>query len=91
MARRAHRHLGLPAQRVKLLAVEGGVWLDVEERAGVWFSAEEWTTLLVEGLGVLAEATGDETLAAAVNAQLGPMSRSACREDGDGMSSPSAS
>jgi len=53
--RRARRRLGLPASRVCILPVEGGAWLDVADRAGVWFTVEEWAALVLDGLELLLE------------------------------------
>lgn len=53
LARRAHRHLSLPASRVALVAVDGGVHLDVAERAGVWFSPDEWGLFTLDALGLV--------------------------------------
>lgn len=58
--RRARRRLGLPASRVCILPVEGGVWLDVADRAGIWFSLEEWAVFCLDGVGLLVELAGDD-------------------------------
>lgn len=59
LARRAHRHLSLPASRVQVFPVDGGVHLDVADRAGVWFSPEEWARFALDVLGVVFELAGD--------------------------------
>lgn len=43
-----------PAQ-VRIAVCPGGVWLDVESRAGVLFSAEEWAQLALEAVALLVE------------------------------------
>lgn len=73
LARRAHRRLGLPAERVALLAVDGGAWLDIAERAGVWFTPEQWAAFLVDAFGLAMLISGDDltpTERAAVEAAL---------------------
>lgn len=79
LARRARRHLGLPCSRVCVLPVEGGAWLDVSDRAGVWFSAAEWAAFALDAVGLLVDLAGDDVpadtraaLAAAVAAATGP-------------------
>lgn len=69
LARRARRHLGLPAERVALLAVDGGAWLDIAERAGVWFSPEQWAAFLVDAFGLALVISG-ETLTPAERAAV---------------------
>lgn len=57
LARRARRPLGLPASTVSVIPVDGGVWLDVEGRAGVWFAPDEWAGLVLTAVSVLLDVT----------------------------------